>query len=98
MIRFGIAGFGLHAVGRLMPGFRLSKQCQVTALSRRDQAKAQEAAQRFDIPHFFASTAEMCQSPDVDAVLVTSPTMRISTMCWPALPRASPCSAKNRWA
>ena len=40
MVNFGIIGFGLHAVKRLMPGFALSKNCRVSALSRRDLAKA----------------------------------------------------------
>ena len=73
MIRFGIAGFGLHAVKRLMPGFVLAKNCTVTALSRRDPVKAIESAQQFDIPHWFGSTAELCSCPEVDAVFVTSP-------------------------
>lgn len=73
MVRFGIVGFGLHAVRRLMPGFKLSKNCQVTALSRRDQTKAQEAARQYNVPHVFASTADLCRSPEVDAVLVTTP-------------------------
>jgi predicted dehydrogenase len=73
MIRFGIAGFGLHAVKRLMPGFAQAKNCRVTALSRRDAAKARDSAQQFGIPHFFTSTADLCRSPEVDAVFVTSP-------------------------
>jgi predicted dehydrogenase len=73
MVRWGIVGFGLHAVRRLMPGFQLSKNCRVTALSRRDQTKAQEAAKRYQIPHIFGSAAELCGSPEVDAVLVTTP-------------------------
>jgi predicted dehydrogenase len=73
MIRFGIVGFGLHAVKRLMPGFALSQNCRVTALSRRDPAKAEESARQHNIPHFFTSTADLCRSPDVDAVLVTTP-------------------------
>jgi len=40
MVRFGILGFGLHGVKRLMPGFALAKNCCVTALSRRDITKA----------------------------------------------------------
>jgi hypothetical protein len=35
MVRFGILGFGLHAVKRLMPGFALAQNCRVTGLSRR---------------------------------------------------------------
>lgn len=73
MIRFGIVGFGLHAVRRLMPGFQLSSNCTVTALQRRDPEKAKASAQEYDIPHYFSSTDELCLSPEVDAVLVTSP-------------------------
>jgi predicted dehydrogenase len=73
MIRFGIAGFGLHAVRRLMPGFALAKNCKVVALSRRDSAKAHAAAEQFGIPHVFSSTAELSHCDDVDAVLVTTP-------------------------
>jgi len=73
MIRFGIAGFGLHAVRRLMPGFALARNCKVVALSRRDANKAREAAARYGIPHVFFSTEELCQCSEVDAVLVTTP-------------------------
>jgi predicted dehydrogenase len=75
MIRFGIAGFGLHAVRRLMPGFALARNCKVVALSRRDSHKAREAAAQYGIPHgfAFASTEELCRCPEVDAVLVTTP-------------------------
>ena len=73
MIHFGIAGFGLHAVRRLMPGFALAQNCKVTALSRRDMQKAREAAAQYNIPHVFASTEELCRSAEVDVVLVTTP-------------------------
>lgn len=73
MIRFGIAGFGLHAVRRLMPGFALAQNCKVAGLSRRDRDKAREAAAQYGIPHVFASTEELSRCPEVDAVLVTTP-------------------------
>jgi len=73
MIRFGIVGFGLHAVRRLMPGFALAQNCRVVALSRRDQQKAREAAAKYGIPHIFSTTEELCRCPEVDAVLVTTP-------------------------
>ena len=73
MIRFGIVGFGLHAVRRLMPGFQLSSSCTVTALSRRDPEKAKASAQEYGIAHVFTSTDDLCRSSEVDAVLVTSP-------------------------
>ena len=73
MTRFGILGFGLHAVRRLMPGFALAKTCKVTALSRRDMAKAKASATEYNIPLAFDSGAELCRSPEVDAVFVTTP-------------------------
>src|ERR1700739_1843894 len=73
MIRFGIAGFGLHAVRRLMPGFKLAQNCSVVAFSRRDPKKAREAAEQYSIPHIFGSTEELCRCPEVDAVFVATP-------------------------
>lgn len=73
MVRFGIVGFGLHAVKRLIPGFALAKNCTVTALSRRDISKAKQSAREHEIPLAFDSAAELAQSQEVDAVLVTTP-------------------------
>jgi predicted dehydrogenase len=73
LIRFGILGFGLHAVKRLMPGFALARNCRVTALSRRSAEKAQESARQHNIPLAFDSAEALCRSPEVDAVLVTTP-------------------------
>lgn len=73
MLNFGIAGFGLHAVKRLMPGFSLAGQCRVAALSRRDSVKAKASAAQFNIPLAFDSVEDLCRSPEVDAVLVASP-------------------------
>ena len=73
MIRFGILGFGLHAVRRLMPGFALATTCKVTALSRRETAKARASAAEHNIPLAFDSAAELCRSPEIDAVFVATP-------------------------
>ena len=73
MIRFGIAGFGLHAVKRLMPGFARAKKCRVTALSRRHLQRAEESAREFNVQHAFSTTAELCACPDVDTIFVATP-------------------------
>jgi 1,5-anhydro-D-fructose reductase (1,5-anhydro-D-mannitol-forming) len=73
MIRFGIAGFGLHAVKRLMPGFANARNCKVTALSRRDPERARKSAREFGIEHAFTSTAELCACHHVDAVFIATP-------------------------
>lgn len=56
-----------------MPGFALSQNCRVSALSRRDMATARASAAEYEIPLAFDSGAELCHSPEVDAVLVTTP-------------------------
>ncbi|HXY04520.1 MAG TPA: Gfo/Idh/MocA family oxidoreductase [Terriglobales bacterium] len=73
MINFGIVGFGLHAVKRLMPGFALAKNCRVVALSRRDPEKARESARQFQIPLAFSSAENLCRSSEVQAVFVATP-------------------------
>jgi 1,5-anhydro-D-fructose reductase (1,5-anhydro-D-mannitol-forming) len=75
VIRYGILGFGLHAVRRLMPGFEQAKHSTVTGLWRRDQEKAQKATRdyaRFPI-RAYDSPQALCSSPDVDAIFVASP-------------------------
>lgn len=73
MIRYGILGFGLHAVHRLMPGFARANNSTVTALSRRNIDSARASAGQYKIPHAFDSAAELCRCPDIDAVFVSSP-------------------------
>jgi len=73
LVRFGIVGFGLHAVKRLMPGFAAAEGCRVTALTRRDPEAARTTAERYGIPHAFTSVEELCRRGEVDAVLVATP-------------------------
>ena len=73
MIRYGIVGFGLHAVRRLMPGFALASNSCVTALCRRDMKQAQASAAEYRIPHAFDSAADLCRCSEVDAVFVVTP-------------------------
>ena len=56
-----------------MPGFAQAQNCRVTALSRRSMAKARESARQHNVPLAFDSAEEMCRSPEVDAVFVTTP-------------------------
>jgi predicted dehydrogenase len=73
MIRYGIVGFGLHAVRRLMPGFSLAGNSTVTGLCRRNIHDARASAAQYRIAHAFDSAADLCRCPDVDAVFVTTP-------------------------
>jgi predicted dehydrogenase len=73
MVRYGILGFGLHAVRRLMPGFARASNSMVTALYRRDINQARDSAAQYRIPHAFDSAAALCRSHEVDVVFVTTP-------------------------
>ncbi len=73
MIRYGILGFGLHAVHRLMPGFAIARSSCVTALSRRDLQRAQDSATEYKVPHAFASAVDLCRCVEVDAIFVATP-------------------------
>jgi len=73
MVRYGIVGFGLHGVKRLMPGFAGASNSTVVALSRRNHAQGRQDAEHFKIAHPFATTEELCACPDVDVVFVSSP-------------------------
>ncbi len=73
MVRYGIVGFGRHAVKRLMPGFAQARNARVAALSRRHPQRARASAETYGIARWFTSTEELCRSPEVDAVFVATP-------------------------
>jgi len=73
MLRYGILGFGNHAVRRLMQGFAGASDAKLTGMWRRDAAKAEENAREYSIPHVFKSAHALCASPAIDAVFVVSP-------------------------
>ena len=72
-IRYGILGFGHHAVKRLVPSFRLAQHATLQGLYRRDAVKAAANAREFSIPLVFDSAEELCASPEIDVVFVASP-------------------------
>jgi len=73
MVRFGLLGFGHHCVKRLVPAFPGAQSSVLAGLWRRDLEKAAVNAREFNIEHVFGTAEELCASPDIDAVFVTSP-------------------------
>ncbi len=72
-VRFGILGFGHHAVRRLVPAF---PRCELSVLAgawRRDQDALARNCKDFGIRHAFPSREDLCRSPEIDAVFITSP-------------------------
>ena len=73
MVRYGIIGFGHHAVRRLMQGFAEASNARLVGIWRRDLAKARENAREYSIPHIFETPLDLCRSGEIDAVFVVSP-------------------------
>lgn len=72
-VRFGILGFGHHAVRRLLPAFAKCNEATLTGMWRRDQATAVQNCAEYKIPHCFPTREALCSSPEVDVVFITSP-------------------------
>jgi 1,5-anhydro-D-fructose reductase (1,5-anhydro-D-mannitol-forming) len=73
MIRYGLLGFGHHCERRLVPAFPGARASVLNGLWRRDLKKAEANAQAHSIKHVFATAEELCASPEIDAIFVTSP-------------------------
>ncbi|WP_158752399.1 Gfo/Idh/MocA family protein [Acidobacterium sp. S8] len=73
MTRYGILGFGHHAIKRMLPGFAEAKESTLTGMWRRDPAKAAANGREYNIPRIFNSAEELCASPEIDAVFIASP-------------------------
>lgn len=73
MIRFGLLGFGHHCVKRVVPAFPGARSSMLAGMWRRDQKKALANAREYNIEHVFQTAEELCASPQIDAVFVTSP-------------------------
>lgn len=72
-VRFAILGFGRHAVRRLIPSFTKCGHAVLNGMWRRDQAAAAADCAEHRIPHCFSTREELCASPEVDVVFITSP-------------------------
>ena len=70
-VRIGVIGVGFGATVQI-PGFQ-SEGAEVTAVCTRRPERAQEAAERFGIPHTFTDYEEMVKADYVDAVSVVGP-------------------------
>ena len=72
-VRFAILGFGHHAAKRLAPAFAASEQAVLIGAWRRDGSALARNCSDLGIPHAFRSREELCASPEIDAVFITSP-------------------------
>ena len=73
MVRYGLLGFGHHCVKRVVPAFPGARSSVLAGLWRRDLVKAAANAREYNVEHVFQTAEDLCASPDIDAVFVTSP-------------------------
>lgn len=72
-IRWGIIGCGNVCEVKSGPGFRLAEGSALTAVMRRDGAKAEDYATRHGVARWTTDANEIIEADDVDAVYVASP-------------------------
>lgn len=72
-LRWGVIGSAGIAVRSVIPGIRESARGDVVAIASRDLAKAQETANKLDIPQAYGSYEELLADPGIDAVYIPLP-------------------------
>ena len=72
-VRWGIIGCGDVTEVKSGPAFARLANSSLTAVMRRDAAKARDYAQRHGVPRWTSDTAAIIDADDVDAVYVATP-------------------------
>jgi 1,5-anhydro-D-fructose reductase (1,5-anhydro-D-mannitol-forming) len=72
-VRYGVIGFGLHGVKRLVPAFAIAQKSELTAIQKRELPAVLEKQRQFHIPLGFTDPRALARSEQVDAVIVASP-------------------------
>ncbi|MBK1876470.1 Gfo/Idh/MocA family protein [Pelagicoccus mobilis] len=72
-ISWGIIGCGDVTELKSGPAYQKTQGFELTGVTRRDLAKAEDYAARHGVPRVFASATELIESPDIDAVYIATP-------------------------
>ncbi|MEP9387428.1 Gfo/Idh/MocA family oxidoreductase [Mesorhizobium sp. KR9-304] len=72
-VRFGIVSTARIARDWVIPAMQAVPECEVVAITSRDEAKAATVAAEFGIPRHYGSLAEMLTDPLVEAVYIPTP-------------------------
>jgi len=73
VVRWGIIGCGNVTEVKSGPAFRKIAHSELTAVMRRDGAKARDYAQRHGVRRWYDDAQKLIDDPDVDAVYVATP-------------------------
>ncbi|MEI7832398.1 MAG: Gfo/Idh/MocA family oxidoreductase [bacterium] len=72
-VRWGIIGCGDVTEVKSGPALQRAERSQLTAVMRRDGAKAQDYAQRHGVPRWYDDADALINDPEVDAVYIATP-------------------------
>lgn len=72
-VRWGIVGCGDVTEVKSGPGFQKAAGSALTAVMRRDRAKAEDYARRHGVPRAYDRAGALVDDPEVDAVYVATP-------------------------
>ena len=72
-VRWGVVGCSWFALTHVIPVMEQANLSKLTAISSRTLSKAQDAAEKFNIPKAYGSYEDLLSDPDIDAVYIPLP-------------------------
>jgi predicted dehydrogenase len=72
-VRWGVLGTAKIALTKVIPAMQLSDWCEIAAIASRDFAKADESAERLNIPKAYGSYEELLADESIEAVYIPLP-------------------------
>lgn len=67
-VRFGVLSTAKIGLKKVIPAMQKGSNCEITAISSRNEARAREAADSLGIPKAYSSYEELLSDPDIDAI------------------------------
>jgi len=84
-VRVGVLGAGAWAEFAHLPGYKRDSRCELVAIADPVVDKANDFAQKFNIPSVYATHEELIARDDIDLVDVCTPSATHFALSWAAL-------------
>jgi predicted dehydrogenase len=81
----GVVGLGFVGAGAHLPAFKKMKQANLVAIADVSQKALDKQAKKHDIPKTYTDYEKMLDDPNVDAVVVSTPTQHHASLAIAAL-------------
>ena len=97
-IRWGIIGCGDVTEIKSGPGFQKADGSALTAVMRRDAARARDYAHRHGVPRAYDKAADLIADPEVDAVYIATPPASHCELAMMTAAAGKPCLVEKPMA